>query len=97
MSKYNICVVCGAGFATSKLIADQLKTLLNERNIDTNIIVTRVSDLSNVSNYDLIVTATLLSDSYDVPVVRTMSFLTGISMDKDVDMIVDVLQNKNNI
>lgn len=94
MAKYNICVVCGAGFATSRLIAEQLKDLLEDRSIDANLTVTRVSDLGNVSNYDVVVTSTLLPDNFDVPVIRATSFLTGIGMDKDLDRIIQVLEGK---
>ena len=92
MAKYNICVVCGSGMATSTLISQQLKDLLKQRNIDANMTVTKVSDLGAVSHYNVIVTSTLLPNNLGVPVIRTMSFLTGIGMDKDVDKIVDILQ-----
>ncbi|MDD4835188.1 MAG: PTS sugar transporter subunit IIB [Lutispora sp.] len=92
MAKYNICVVCGSGMATSVLISQQLKDLLKQRNIDANITTTKVSDLGAVSHYNVIVTSTLLPNNLDVPVIRTMSFLTGLGMDKDVDKIVNILQ-----
>ncbi len=94
MAKYSICIVCASGMATSKLIAEQLKDLLKDKNIDAKMVVTKVSDLGEVSNYDVIVTSTLLPDNLDVPVIRTMSFLTGIGMEKDLDKIVEVLQGK---
>lgn len=94
MAKYSICIACASGMATSKLIAEQLKDLLKDKNIDAKMVVTKVSDLGEVSNYDVIVTSTLLPDNLDVPVIRTMSFLTGIGMEKDLDKIVEVLQGK---
>ena len=94
MAKYNICVVCASGMATSVLISQQLKDLLKQRNIDANVTTTKVSDLGVVSNYDIIVTSTLLPDNLEIPVIRTMSFLTGIGMEKEADKIVEVLQRK---
>lgn len=95
MAKYNICVVCASGMATSKLISEQLKDLLKQRNIDAKMTVTKISDLGDVSNYDVIVTSTLLPDNLGIPVIRTMSFLTGIGMEKDLDKIIEVLEGRN--
>lgn len=92
MKKYNICVACGAGMATSKLIAEQLKTLLKDRSIDAKITVTKISDLGNAPNYDLIVTSGSLSKNLGVPVIRAMSFLTGVGIDKDFNKILEALE-----
>ena len=90
--KYKICVVCGSGMATSHLIAHQLEDLLREKGIQASIKATKVSDLRKGEHYDLIVTSTLLSNTYGIPVVRAMSFLTGINMEEDLEKIIQHLK-----
>lgn len=93
MKKFKICVACGSGMATSHLITEQLVDMLNQRGIQADVKATKVSDIGDAHNYDLIVTSTILSaDTYDVPVVRALSFLTGIGMEQDFEKIVQELE-----
>lgn len=95
MKKFKICVACGSGMATSHLITEQLQDMLKGRGIEADISATKVSDIGNAHNYDLIVTSTILNaDTYDVPVIRALSFLTGVGMEKDFELIVDALQKQ---
>jgi PTS system galactitol-specific IIB component len=45
------------------------------------------------ASYDLIIATTPVSGYGDVPMIRTLSFLTGIGIDKDVDQIVEKLKD----
>lgn len=90
--KPKICVACGSGMATSHLIAQQLEELLREKGVKAEIKATKVSDLSKNEDYDLIVTSTLLPDTYSVPVIRATSFLTGVGMEKDLEKIIEYLE-----
>lgn len=93
MRKYKIRVACGSGMATSHLVAEQLKEMLKEKNIDADVIATKVSDLGRGDDCDLIVTSTLLSGDYEAPVVNAISFLTGIGMEEDLEKIINHLKN----
>jgi len=41
---------------------------------------------------DLIVTTTIVTGVTDIPVIHTVSFLTGVGMEKDIEKIVDCLK-----
>ncbi len=79
---YKIASVCGSGYATSGWIAARLKDALAEKNIEVEITEVKVMDLAMVvDNFDLIVSASELSDIYSVPVVASSSIITGIGFD----------------
>ena len=47
---------------------------------------------SKAASYDLIVATTPITGSGDTPVIRTLSFLTGVGIDKDVELIMEKLK-----
>ena len=90
---YKIASVCGAGYATSGWIAAKLGSALQENNIDAEITEVKVVDLALVAeNYDLIVSASELSDIYNVPVIASSSIITGIGFDETLDKIIKALK-----
>ncbi len=93
--KYKIASVCGAGLATSTWIALRLKDALLERGIDADITEMKIMDLAlSAADFDLIVSASNLGDVYGVPVVVSVSILTGIGLDETLDKIVSILKGK---
>ena len=53
----------------------------------------KVVDLALVAgNYDLIVSASMLSDIYNVPVVASSSIITGIGFDETLELIIRKLE-----
>ncbi len=93
--KYKIASVCGAGLATSTWIAMRLKEALLARGVDADITEMKIMDLAlSAANFDLIVSASTLSDIYGVPVVASISILTGIGLDDTLDQIVSILKGK---
>lgn len=91
--KYRIAAVCGAGLATSTWIATRLSNELQKRGIDAEIVEMKIVDLSLSSgNFDLIVSASKLSDIYDSPVIVATSIVTGIGLGETVDEIVKMLK-----
>lgn len=94
---YKIASVCGAGLATSTWIATKLKSTLAERGIDADISEVKIMDLGlSARNYDLIVSASNLGNVYGVPVVVSMSILTGIGLEDTIEEIVRILEGSNN-
>jgi PTS system galactitol-specific IIB component len=90
---YKIASVCGAGYATSGWIAARLKDALEEKGIEAEINEIKVVDLALVAeNYDLIVSASELSDIYNVPVVASSSIITGIGFDETLAKIIKKLE-----
>jgi len=94
---FKIASVCGSGYATSGWIAARLKDALQERGIEADITEVKVMDLAMVvDNYDLIVSASELSDIYSIPVVASSSIITGIGFEETLAKIIGKLQEVAN-
>lgn len=91
MRRYKIIVACGSGMATSHLVMEELKDMFKKEGYDVDITATKVSDLGVAPNCDVIVTTTVLQGNYSQPVIRALSFLTGIGAEKDFQKIKDAL------
>lgn len=89
MRKPRILVACGTGIATSTVVLNKVREELSLRGIDISVEQCKASEVpSKAAAYDLIVTTTPISGAGETPVFRTLSFLTGIGIDKDIDTIV---------
>jgi PTS system galactitol-specific IIB component len=87
-----ILVACGTAIATSTVVAKKLEAELQKRGIDVKIDQCKASEVgAKVQGYDLVVSTTEVDDARGKPIVRTLSFLTGIGIDKDVETIVRLL------
>jgi PTS system galactitol-specific IIB component len=65
---------------------------LAKNNIPATVEQCKVSELpSKVGNADLVVTTTSY-ESDSIPVIRALSFLTGIGIEEDVQKIVEILK-----
>lgn len=92
MAKKRILVACGTAIATSTVVANKVKELLEARGVDVVIEQCKAAEApSKAANFDLIVTTTPVGDVGDTPVVRTVSFLSGVGMEKDIDLIMEKL------
>lgn len=88
-----ILVVCGAGVATSTVAAQKLQSELQRRGIAAKIAQCKVTEVAaQAPGHDLIVTTTILGQTTEVPVVQTLSFLTGVGIEADIDRIVALLE-----
>ncbi len=91
--KFKIASVCGSGYATSGWIAAKLLDALQDKGIDAEITEVKVMDLAMVvENFDLIVSASELSDIYGTPVVASSSIITGIGFDETLEQIINKLK-----
>ena len=89
-----ILVVCGAGVATSTVAAKKIEEKLRERQVAVQIDQCKATEVPfKARGYDLIVSTTLLGEVAGIPVVQTVSFLTGIGIDRDIDRIVELLRD----
>jgi PTS system galactitol-specific IIB component len=87
-----ILVACGTAIATSTVVAKKLEEKLRARGIDATIDQCKASEVSGkAERYDLVVSTTEVDDARGKPIVRTLSFLTGVGIDADVDKIVALL------
>ncbi len=87
-----ILVACGTAIATSTVVAKKLEELLKKRGLEVKIDQCKASEVpSKVSGYDLVVSTTEVGDTKGKPLVRTLSFLTGVGIDADVQKIAKLL------
>ncbi|WP_394820974.1 PTS sugar transporter subunit IIB [Pendulispora albinea] len=87
-----ILVACGTGIATSTVVVQKLGELLRKRGLEVRIEQCKASEVeSKIAFYDLVVSTTEVGDSKGKPVVRTVSFLTGIGVDRDIERIAQIL------
>jgi PTS system galactitol-specific IIB component len=92
VAKKKVLVACGTGIATSTVVTIKIQEALKKNNIDADVIQCKVAEIpSKIDGADLIVTTTVYENS-KVPVIRGLSFLTGIGMEKDIQKIVDTLK-----
>ena len=92
MAKKKVLVACGTGIATSTVVTIKIQEALAKNNIDADVIQCKVSELALRANEaDLVVTTTEYSNP-KVPVIRGLSFLTGIGMEDDLKKIVNTLK-----
>jgi PTS system galactitol-specific IIB component len=87
-----ILVACGTAIATSTVVAKKLEEKLAARGLTVKIEQCKASEVgSKAVGYDVVVSTTEVDDSRGKPLVRTLSFLTGIGIDADVDKIAKLL------
>ena len=92
MAKKKVLVACGTGIATSTVVTIKIQEALKANNIDADVIQCKVAEIPmKIDGADLVVTTTVYENN-KVPVIRAISFLTGIGMEKDIQKIVDVLK-----
>lgn len=92
----NLLLVCGTSVATSTVVKEKLKEELPKRGVDigtlTKAKVTEAEGKVQSGNYDLVVATTSLNeDRFDIPVITTQAFMTGIGEDEVLQDIVDAL------
>ncbi len=87
-----ILVACGTGMATSTMISEKIKGILEEKGIDCVINQCILSEIaSNASNVDLIVTSMRVDEEYNAPVLLGTAFLTGINEEEAVEKLLKIL------
>lgn len=92
MDKKHILIACGTGVATSTVVSMRVKEELEKNNIAATVEQCKVAELpSKIASANLVVTTTSYTND-TVPVIRALSFLTGIGMEEDIKKIIDILK-----
>lgn len=92
MKTKKILVACGTAIATSTVVATKLYEMLAARGVDVKIDQCKASEVETKAHgYDLVVSTTEVAGTCGKPLVRTLSFLTGIGIDADVEKIAKLL------
>lgn len=87
-----VLVVCGAGVATSTVIAQKVREYLEAEGISVKMDQTTVTQLGAANDYDLIVSTTELPSNLNTPSVSGRPFLTGVGQDEALEEIKEKLQ-----
>ncbi len=94
VGKKRILVACGTAIATSTVVARKIEEELAKRDIDIMTTQCKASEVpSKAEGHDLIVTTTFVSGTGDIPVIHTVSFLTGMGIEQDIEKIVEHLKD----
>ncbi|MFZ4451687.1 PTS sugar transporter subunit IIB [Salibacterium aidingense] len=89
-----VIVACGGGIATSTVIADKVRTILENAGIEYRLTQRTLSELTyEVSDVDLIVTSMKVDTGFGVPNVSGAAFLTGIGEEEATQQIIDALSS----
>ncbi|SIQ26844.1 PTS system, galactitol-specific IIB component [Alkalispirochaeta americana] len=94
VKKKKILVACGTAIATSTVVARKIEEELGKRNIPVETTQCKAAEVpEKVQGHDLVVTTTFVSGTGDVPVIHSVSFLTGVGLERDLEKIVGYLNS----
>ncbi|MDP9751544.1 MAG: PTS sugar transporter subunit IIB [Thermoanaerobacter sp.] len=83
-----VLVACGTGIATSTVVAERVKKLIEENGLNVDVIQCKMSEVaSKEKEAHLLVTTSILPKTYSIPVVNAMGYLTGMgteNIDKEI-------------
>ncbi|KZM57632.1 MAG: PTS galactitol transporter subunit IIB [Bacillaceae bacterium] len=92
MAQKKILVCCGTAVATSTVVAKKIEEVLKNKGFNVAVEQCKAAEVPvKAENADVIVTTTPVSNVGDVPVIQTVSFLTGVGIDDDINKIIEYL------
>lgn len=95
-NKKMVLVACGTGIATSTVVAERIKNIIEKNGINADVIQCKMSEVaSKESAADLLVTTSILPKTYKIPVINAMGYLTGMGAEKLDQQILNYLTSKN--
>ena len=95
MKKYKVLTVCGTGIATSIVVSEKCKELLNERGLDIEVTecdITELRDIISGFSPDIIVHTVSLGEKVSIKTFDGLQFLTGLEMDELADEMAEYLK-----
>ncbi|MCG4457511.1 PTS sugar transporter subunit IIB [Erysipelothrix rhusiopathiae] len=88
-----IIVACGSGVATSQTVASKVERLLEERGIKTTVEAVDIKSLSTfIKDADVYIAITKPKETFDIPVINGIAFLTGMGQEEELDKIIKAIQ-----
>lgn len=87
-----IIVACGTGMATSSMIAEKVRAVLEENQVEYTLSQAQLSELDMYKEADLFVTAMRVEEDYGVPMVVGTPFLVGIGEAEAAAKIIEILK-----
>lgn len=96
MKQLNILSVCGSGTVTSSMIANKVKDLLEDNGYKAKTTEANpggVSQLMESNKYDVIVHTSPLLESYNIPTINAVGFLTGMGEEEFIEELLETVKN----
>ena len=87
-----VIVACGTGMATSSMIAEKVRAVLEDNQVDYTLSQAQLSELDMYKEADLFVTAMRVEEDYGVPMVVGTPFLVGIGEAEAAAKIIEILK-----
>lgn len=95
MPKEAIAVICGAGIATSTVVAKKIEKLCQENNLDIKINKGLASEADYLTrDAFLIVATTKLPKDYGIPVIKGTPLISGIGEKDTLQQILEAIQSR---
>lgn len=93
MNQYKVLIACGSGIATSTVIANRVKELLEKNGYQVKVDQVKVVEVEKMApQYDLIVASTQIPKSITTPYVFAINYLTGVNKEGTDREILDRMQ-----
>lgn len=87
-----ILVACGTGIATSTVVCKKVEDLIAANNLNARVIQCKISEVPGYeAEADLLVTTTIASRTYKIPVIKAINYLTNINPQKIDQAIIDAI------
>ena len=91
--KKRVLVACGTGIATSTVVCKRVEDLLKNNGIEAEVVQCKIAEIGTYEEQaDLLVTTTIPCREYKIPVVKAVSYLTGMQTEKTDQEILSALQ-----
>lgn len=93
-SRINIAVCCGGGIFTTTVVTDKIKDILKEEKIRGNISPHKITEVPNLTGYDLIVVTgkTSAVNKAGAPVMLGLPLFTGVGAEEFGKELVDEIR-----
>lgn len=90
MNTYKVLIACGSGVATSTVIANRVKVLLEENHYNVKVEQVKVVEVEKMApDFDLIVASTQIPSTVETPYVFAINYLTGVNKEGTDKEILD--------
>ncbi|MFZ7132506.1 MAG: PTS sugar transporter subunit IIB [Eubacteriales bacterium] len=89
-----ILVACGTAIATSTVVANKIKKVCKEKEIDCMVVqckATEVESKAKTFKPDVIVGTCQIPGNPRVPIINGRTFLTGINHQPTIDELIEIL------
>lgn len=90
-----ILLSCGSGIATSTVVSNKLKKILDDNGFKGQYSITQCSIADAVKkspSYDFVVSTTVEPSGLQCPYVSGVSFLTGVNTQPAIDRVLELMR-----